>query len=410
MLVPKLRFKREDGTSYPDIESLMLGERFTFKNGINASREAFRAEGIQCIGVSDVVKCLPITAKNVKGTVAISEEEIKKNIVNYGDILFQRSSETKEDIGHASVYYDNTPAVYNGFVICAKPDKLFYAPIYLHYALQHSRIRKQTVTLGAGTGQHYNIGQEGLSKIKVIFPCLEEQRKIAEFLSNIDEAIDQSETEVQNLKQQKKAVIQKLFSRDIRFKREDGTKYPEWSNVKLSSILYEYTETCEKDGTYEHISLTKEGVVPKSERYERDFLVTNESKKYRVTHLDDICYNPANLKFGVICRNKYRDGIFSPIYVTFKVQSGFLPAFIELMVTRNEFINYALRFQQGTVYERMAVSPEDLLSITVAIPCFEEQQIITDFLSAYDKSIDYAEQELNKWKELKKGLLQQMFI
>ena len=71
MLVPKLRFKREDGTSYPDIESLMLGERFTFKNGINASREAFRAEGIQCIGVSDVVKCLPITAKNVKGTVAI---------------------------------------------------------------------------------------------------------------------------------------------------------------------------------------------------------------------------------------------------------------------------------------------------------------------------------------------------
>lgn len=410
MLVPKLRFKREDGTEYPEWNVLPLGERFSFRNGINASREAFRAEGIHCIGVSDVYKCLPITAENIIGTVAISDDEIEKSKVNYGDILFQRSSETREDIGHASIYLDYVPSVYNGFVICAKPDELFYNPLYLHYSLQNTRIRNQTITLGAGSGQHYNIGHEGLAQINAVFPCLEEQQRISDLIFSVDEVIAQTESEVQNLEQQKKAIIQKIFSREIRFKNDNGSNFPDWNNIKLSDVLYEYKETCEKNGTFEHISLTKVGVVPKSERYERDFLVKDDSKKYRVTHYNDICYNPANLKFGVISRNKYGDGIFSPIYVTFKVTEGYLPSFVEALVTRRDFIQYALRFQQGTVYERMAVYPEDLLRIKVFLPCLKEQQKIADFLSAFDEAIDYAKQELDKWRQLKKGLLQQMFV
>lgn len=81
-----------------------------------------------------------------------------------------------------------------------------------------------------------------------------------------------------------------------------------------------------------------------------------------------------------------------------------------MLVTRNAFIKYTLRFQQGTVYERMAVSPEDLLSISVETPYLEEQQKIADFLFAYDETISCAKQELEYWKQLKKGLLQQMFV
>ena len=156
--------------------------------------------------------------------------------------------------------------------------------------------------------------------------------------------------------------------------------------------------------------MTKEGVVPKSERYERDFLVKDSDKKYRVTHLGDICYNPANLKFGVICRNKYGDGIFSPIYVTFRVMNDVIPEFVEMLVTRQDFIQYALRYQQGTVYERMSVSPEDLLSIKVFIPCLAEQQKIADCLSVLDDVIEKQKATLAAWEEMKKGLLQQMFV
>ena len=220
-----------------------------------------------------------------------------------------------------------------------------------------------------GAGRNKTLGQKEFSKSVVKLPSLPEQQKIADFLSTIDTVIEKQKETVSVWEECKKGVMQKLFSQEVRFKADDGSEFPDWEEKKLKNILKEYKEVSVKDGTYEHVSLTKEGVVPKSERYERDFLVKDSDKKYRVTHLGDICYNPANLKFGVICRNKYGDGIFSPIYVTFRVMNDVIPEFVEMLVTRQDFIQYALRYQQGTVYERMSVSPEDLLSIKVFIPC-----------------------------------------
>ena len=261
-----------------------------------------------------------------------------------------------------------------------------------------------------GAGRNKTLGQKQFAKSIVKLPSLPEQQKIAEFLSTIDTVIEKQRETVSAWEERKKGVMQKLFSQEVRFKADDGSDYPDWEEKKLKNILKEYKEYSAKDGSYEHVSLTKEGVVPKSERYERDFLVKDVDKKYRITHLGDICYNPANLKFGVICRNKYGDGIFSPIYVTFKVCKDMLPEFVEMLVTRRDFIEYALKYQQGTVYERMSVSPDDLLSIKVMVPCMTEQQKIADCLVSLDEVIEKQKATLAAWEELKKGLLQQMFV
>jgi len=166
-----------------------------------------------------------------------------------------------------------------------------------------------------------------------------------------------------------------------------------WEQRKLSDVLVEYLEQCEKNGLYEHVSLTKEGVVPKSARYDRDSLVQHEDKKYRVTHVDDICYNPANLKFGVICRNAYGDGIFSPIYITFHVAPIAYPKFIEHYVRRESFILSALLMQEGTVYERMAVKPQDLLNMQMQLPTLREQALIGDTICALDSLITLHQRE-----------------
>ena len=160
-----------------------------------------------------------------------------------------------------------------------------------------------------------------------------------------------------------------------------------WEQRKLGEVIEEYLELSEKDGSFEHVSLTTEGIVPKSARYNRDALVTHENKKYRVTHVDDICYNPANLKFGAICRNAYSDGIFSPIYVTFRVIENNSPAFVECIVRRKDFISKALRMQEGTVYERMAVKPVDLLSEKIALPSALEQTQISSLFQQLDALI-----------------------
>lgn len=173
----------------------------------------------------------------------------------------------------------------------------------------------------------------------------------------------------------------------------------------LSTVLAERKEYCEKDGTYEHATLSKDGIYGKTERYNRDFLVSDENKAYKITHRWDLCYNPANLKFGVICLNTYGDAIFSPIYVTFDISESFSKEFIGYALSRWDFINRALRFQQGTVYERMAVSPEDFLTIHCRFPKLKEQEKIADFLRLIDQRIAKQSEHVEHLKKYKRGVV-----
>lgn len=180
--------------------------------------------------------------------------------------------------------------------------------------------------------------------------------------------------------------------------------------IRLSDILKERNEYCCKDGKFIHGTLSKDGIFPKTGRWDRDFLVKQEDKKYKVTHLDDICYNPANLKFGVICRNTFGDLIFSPIYVTFEVCKNVNIGFIELYLTNHNFIEKVRRFEQGTVYERMAVSPEDFLSYKIRIPSYSDQ---TFFYKKVQWLIKLSQNEmklLSQYKKLRQYLLREMFI
>ncbi len=140
------------------------------------------------------------------------------------------------------------------------------------------------------------------------------------------------------------------------------------------------------------------------------FLITTDAKEYEITNVDDICYNPANLKFGVICRNKYKTGIFSPIYITFVFKNGFLPDFIEIVVTSDGFINRSLRYQEGTVYERMAVKVADLLKMKINVPSMDEQRKTVSCVKSFDDAISTHEELLIRWERIKKGLLQKMFV
>ena len=164
-----------------------------------------------------------------------------------------------------------------------------------------------------------------------------------------------------------------------------------WGQERLGEILSERNVQHPQNDEFPLVSFTVEdGVTPKSERYDREQLVVgNKSeKKYKETRLDDIVYNPANLKFGAIGRNKLGNAVFSPIYVTFDVNRAIAyPSFVEMIVTNPAFIQSSLQYQQGTVYERMSVSPEDLLSMKVAIPSLEEQRKIGSFFDELDDSI-----------------------
>ncbi len=194
--------------------------------------------------------------------------------------------------------------------------------------------------------------------------------------------------------------------------RFEGFTY-NWEERRLSEVLRERNNQQPQSMEYPLVSFTVEnGVTPKTDRYEREQLVVGDksSKKYKVTVLNDIVYNPANLKFGAISRNKYGNAVFSPIYVTFSVNNDVtMPEFIEMLITRKDFIKRALKYQQGTVYERQSVSPENLLSMNLYLPGKLEQEKIGTFFKHLDDTISLQQRKLDLLKEQKKGYLQKMF-
>ena len=392
--VPNLRFK---DFSLPWHKTAII-DLLSFQNGINGTPEQY-GKGIKYISVGDILNNDYITYDKIVGSIDISQETLKNYSVTYGDILFQRSSEIKEDIGRTNVYLDkDNKATFGGFVIRGK--KIGdYNPAFFNVLLKSPSSRKSIVRLGAGA-QHYNIGQENIKTLSFYFPDEEEQAKIANLFSKIDKRIQTQIKIIDDCLSYRNAIVDYFFE----------SLSSNWRQVKLSNILKEYSELHVKDNSIIHATLSKEGIYPKTDRYDRDFLVKDEEKKYKVSHLNDICYNPANLKFGVITRNTFGDCIISPIYITFTINNNCLPKFIELLVTRKQFITQARKYEQGTVYERMAVNSSDLLSMNVLIPSLSIQQKIVDIVDTIDNKITNEKELLNLYKTQKDYLLKNMFI
>ena len=112
---PNLRYPEFQG----EWEEHYLSDYLDFKNGLNPKPDKF-GKGIKFISVMDILNNAIITNDCIRASVDVSEEELQNFCVGYGDILFQRSSETLEDVGRANVYMDDKPAVFGGFVIRGK--------------------------------------------------------------------------------------------------------------------------------------------------------------------------------------------------------------------------------------------------------------------------------------------------
>lgn len=372
-----------------------------FQNGLNESQEKY-GKGTKYISVSDILNNDYIMYDCIKGFVDINIDTFNNFIVEYGDILFQRSSETIEDIGRSNVYLDKVnKSVFGGFIIRGKKIEE-YDPIFFKHLLDTPTARKIIIKMGAGA-QHYNISQDGLEKISLYFPTLEIQNKIGIVLSKMDLLISTQNKIIEDLDTLKKSISLLIFGDNSEIKLN-------WKLVKLSNVLKERKTYDIKESKYSHATLSKEGIYAKIDRYNRDFLVKDEEKNYKVTHLNDICYNPANLKFGVICLNTYGDAIFSPIYVTYEVRAGNDPYFISQYITNPTFIGHIRKYEQGTVYERMAVSSEDFLKGEINLPTYQVQLYISKIFKSINDKMNLELQVLEKYKEQKKFLLSNMFI
>lgn len=206
----EIRFRDATSSLFPDWEKKTLGEVLDFKNGINADKSKY-GSGKKFINVLDIINENPIYYDTILGSVEITEQEFDNNDVKYGDILFQRSSEIREESGQSNVYLDkNKRATFGGFVIRGRP-RMSFNPVYFNYLLKTNFIRKE-ITDRSGGSTRFNVGQNSLSQVP-LFICssTEEQEKIANFITAIDRKIEALSRKIEQTEQFKKGLLQKLF-------------------------------------------------------------------------------------------------------------------------------------------------------------------------------------------------------
>lgn len=186
----------------------------------------------------------------------------------------------------------------------------------------------------------------------------------------------------------------------------------DWKQRKLSDVLTNRRILQRQSADAPRLAFASgQGVIDLSDRKtnNRDQLINDEfAKNYLLTEYNDIVYNPANLKYGAIDRNKHGKGVISPIYVTFITEE--VPSFVERIVTSKKFKLKALQFEEGTVVKRQLVSPENLLSFEEMLaPTKEEQRMIGDFFDSLDNVITLHQSKYDKLLNVKKSMLEKMF-
>lgn len=380
-----------------------FGDLFDFYGGLGKTREELGEKGHAYLHYGDLHRgSFNVVSHQQYEQLPKCDVQLKGNesyLMQDGDVAFLDASEDLEGTSRSVLIdnLENKPFIAGLHIICGKPKDESLDKWFKQYITSTNRVKKQFQHLAVGF-KVYGLNKETLPKIRLAYPkSLSEQAKIAEILMTWDKAIENEKSLIQCLISRRGAVVQRLT------REQDG-----WHKEPLERILKERCEYATKSDGYKHASLTMEGVFEKPEKYNRDFLVKTDEKKYKITRYNDICYNPANLKFGVICINKNEDDmIFSPIYVTYEVAPDFNADFIGATLCSANFIQYIRKYEEGTVYERQAVKSLDFLRGEIWVPGSKSKQDeIASIISVINNTIELRTALLNKLERQRKALQQ----
>ena len=251
---------------------------------------------------------------------------------------------------------------------------------------------------------------ENLARIKTFVPLCSEQEKIAMFLSVVDSKIGNQQAIVESLEKQKKALMQKIFSQELRFKDEDGNDFPAWEEKKLREIAKVY------DGTHQTPNYVDSGIKFVSvediqslydsnkfitvEAFNSNFKVYPQKGDVLMTRIGDIG------TATIVDRDEpiayyVSLGLMKP----FGVSGEFLLQYIRSNAFQHELWRRTLH-----IAFPKKINKNEIGECLVMVPCTREQEKIAELLSSYDDKIEVEKKSLEKWQQIKKGLLQQMFV
>lgn len=242
-------------------------------------------------------------------------------------------------------------------------------------------------------------------------PSLPEQRKIADFLSAVDAVIAAQQAEVDAWEQRKKGVMQKLFSQEVRFKADDGSDFPKWEEKTLGEYCTQLKASI--DPRKSPNTIFAEYSMPAFDESRKARFVSGREMNSARKILSEPCVlvNKLNVRKRRIwlVKNPEQNAVCSSEFVPLSSNAINL-TFLSYFALTDRFTSYLMDCSSGSSNSQKRVVPDVILNYVMQIPSLPEQRKIADCLASMDEAIQKSKDELAKWQELKKGLLQQMFV
>lgn len=398
MAVPKLRFKDDNRQDYPEWEENKLGDIGCVMRGLTYKPTDVRDDGIRVFRSSNVSEDTFIYGED---DVFVDVNAVNIPFVQNGDILITAANGSSRLVGKHSIIHGvlNDTAVHGGFMLLIRSKD----SAFINSSMYSSWYKKFVYKFVAGgNGAIGNLKKSDLENVHLFVPCEKEKNKINDFLTTVEKRITAQQNIIADLEETKKGLLQKIFSQEIRFKDDNGQDYPKWETHRLSDYA-EYvssTACCEAPcylGTEDMISNFGGVNIKKSQ---------GNYSGYRFGKNDIILGNirPYLKK----CWISDRQGICSTDLLVMNVK-GIYPEILFMKMCTDEFVIYNMKGAKGTKMPRG--DKKHIMNWTFRLPeNGAEQQKIADFLSTFDKKITAEKQVLSDLQEMKKGLLQQMFV
>ena len=389
--VPELRFPEFSG----EWEEKKLGDLVNFYKGKGISKSDLSEQGIPCILYGELYTTYGEVINNVK-----SKTELKENLFmsKINDVIIPSSGETAEDISCASVVLLDNIAL-GGDLNILRPSKNIDG-CFLSYILNSSK-KKDIARVSQGISV-IHVYEKGLKQLDINFPSLPEQQKIGNFFFTLDKRIELQQQKVENLEKEKKWIMQKIFSQEIRVKDKNGNDYPEWEKKKLEEMVdsgdvelgrgkvisKRYIEENPGNNPVYSSSIINDGIMG----YTNDYMFNEELITWSIDGGGNFFY-----------RNKHRFSVTNVSGImkvnTRKYNYKFIHSQLEILHSQLKF-DYIAK-----------AHPSVIVGIyTLMLPSLPEQQKIANFLSAFDNKIEKEREKLEQLRELKRGLLQKMFV
>ena len=386
MNIPKLRFKDNNGNDYPQWEKKKLGDIVQFLD--NKRKPLEQSERIHgkypYYGASGIIDYI---------NNYIFDEEL---------VLLSEDGANIIDRNYPICYIATGKYWVNNHAHVLKT-KSQYLNKFLCEALERLNYNKYNT----GTAQP-KLNQDICKNILLNIPILHEQEKIANFFSTIDKKIKNLTNTITSLENQKKGLLQQIFSQKLRFKDKNGNNYPNWEKKKLGDITTSYSggtpSVNVKDYYNGAIPFIKSGEIHNS--FTETFITETglNSSSAKLVKKGDLLFALYGATSGDTSISKINGAINQAILCVRSTTLNLHYLYQLLNFYRNKLLSIYLQGGQGNF------SATIFKNLIFNFPCLEEQTKIADFLSAFDRKLDNQKAQLEHWQQIKKGLLQQMFV